>query len=793
MVFKPMSIVLFAFLIGGLFLVSCDKRSVELPSYEIEYLGANPMVIYADNDDETNSVVSFKVKDSSGKPVVGEKVVFLTTIGKISEVETDGAGVANGIFMDTGTVGIANIEATLGKSKAMGQVTINEKPDYIITKLIADPDTIYADNNLTFSRISAHVMGPDSIAVVGETVTFRTNLGRIWAHQVTDSTGVATVDFWDDMDIGKAKITATIGDISKNVYVQIDEAPEINDLSIEINTNVMKVDEVISVKARAKNILGNDVQDGTLIRFSSTAGSFDVEQVQTVSGIATAQFNAGVVATDAVITVAVGVLEESANMTITHGAPSIITLKTFLEGVEVGEIPVSTDEVEIKADVQDKYHNPVKNKIVNFETTLGDVNPHIASTDNTGLATSFFNPGNTSGEAEITATADSTSSTVLLDIYSEELYSLNFVFDDQLDINIRGTGTGNESATIEVVLRDENDNQIDVQDTVYFMLDIAPDDSTLLTFGDYITTIEGEPIPVISSNGLASCTITSGYHSGTCRVKVFGYDSDGQIVQAVKTNIVVHSGPPSTIHPFIGDFNTGVDMGGGLWEVIAGAIITDTYGNPVDKGTAVHFSLLDPPENCEVYGSGFIGNQNTDGDSVDGVAFTTITYSGANTFDKVKMQAECGGIIGVDSLLLPLNEPTLELNCLQGHIDFFTNGGITLPASQYVDLVMYVSDAQGNPINHAVISLTANRGFFIEHPDGDYPQPNIWFKTRTYETGIAYARILFYQYEIEDPVFPITQTEDTVIITGVIIGTEGTSAETTITLRNYLGTAPVKK
>ena len=100
-------------------------------------------------------------------------------------------------------------------------------PDFQIVSMTASPDTIYADNNITYSTITVLVKDEDDFAITGETVTFRSNIGSIIKNVTTDSTGVAETEFWDSGDMGLATIEAFIYDISETVEVYVDSIPDV--------------------------------------------------------------------------------------------------------------------------------------------------------------------------------------------------------------------------------------------------------------------------------------------------------------------------------------------------------------------------------------------------------------------------------------------------------------------------------------------------------------------------------------------------------------------------------------
>jgi hypothetical protein len=196
-----------------------------------------------------------------------------------------------------------------------------------ITSLTASPDTIYADNGITFSTLKATVKDGNNAPVVGMTVKFTTNLGRVLTNVTTNNLGVAQSVLWDEGNTGHATIWATANNYSednpdslisgdtKSIEVTIAGVPPISSISLEMPSNLspfpMNLMQSITISARVRNILGNDIADNSLVVFSSTRGYFaDAEGISlgnevvipTVNGRATIIFNAGTEAGSGTIT-----------------------------------------------------------------------------------------------------------------------------------------------------------------------------------------------------------------------------------------------------------------------------------------------------------------------------------------------------------------------------------------------------------------------------------------------------------------------------------------------------------
>ncbi|HNW99905.1 MAG TPA: hypothetical protein PLE74_00210 [Candidatus Cloacimonadota bacterium] len=723
-----------------------------------------------------------------------------------------------------------------------------------IVNMTASTDTIYADNGITYSNISVLVKDSEDLAASQVTVYFRSNLGGIIRQVTTDSSGVAKTTFYSrgENETGDAKVEAIIKSAttgltidSTSTIVHIIPIPAVSNLTLELNATTMLVDQVVTLRSKAKNILGADVPDNTLLTFSATRGFFlnpdlsangDSIVVKTSNGTATVQYNAGPLSGPATIHVRIGTKITGKDITILPGWPTNLVMSSYTvhNGVQTitDESTVNNpDSIFISASVSDIHNNACPNALVKFQTSLGTFlstnNITYKNTNSQGIAAVRFTPGLSSGSATIDSyiNHDSLTTHVLFTVTSDEIYSMQFENSGQIDLNVAHTG-GHESAILKVKLFDINGNLIDHPTNVDFsLIGNVPAGANLNGQGV-------GPITTISSGGIAQISVNSGTVSGPLSIRATAQKIDGTTVSATKANIVIHSGAPSQVILSIGDFNTGTAQGGGLWRIVAEAVVKDAYGNPVDYGTSVFFSLPENQPNqsilanCSIIGNAYVGNENVDGDSTAGVAYTTIIYNGVYTYELVKVRATTTDlqgnlIIGEGDLSLPLNSPNMEAVIIPGHLDYFTSDGNS--GVKYCIIRISLTDGQGNPIHHARLVLTATRGFFVywagtslqwPNPGGpndpDHPNDSsLWntIITDWYDpswtgldgtghvihdnnsdgstNGIAEGRIKFTAYEIPNG-DPQTGTPGTVAVTITVrlLGTN-VSAETTCILLKY--------
>jgi hypothetical protein len=715
-----------------------------------------------------------------------------------------------------------------------------------ITRISTSPDTIYADNGITFSKIKVTIKDGEQIAVPGQIVTFKASMGRIITNVTTDSTGVAETTFWDEGETGVAKIWAIVKNYSvdtpdslissdvDSVMVTIAGVPPISSLTLEmpstLNPQPLNVMQAITIRARARNILGDDVPDNTLISFSTTRGYFvdsegnplgDSIVVQTASGRATTVFNAGPMAGSGMITARIANEMSNRFIQVNPGRPANLNLRSYVEiGGEMIEADTSSvnspNYIWMRAEIKDLYNNIVPSQPIKFKTNLGTFENTVQEITNNsdldGVAQVRFTPGLLAGAATITAFAngDTLQDQLIFNIKSTVLHSIQFTQAGQIDLNVANTG-GTESAVLKVKLYDINGNLIDASKHVGFrIMNPNPPDGANLN-----NQPASDTVWVWSSGGEAQVSVNSGTQSGILNIRAVCYDA-GRTVTATKPNIVIHSGPPHRVVPFASGFNTGENMFGGLWRIVAGANVYDVYNNPVDYGTSVWFYLPSDILNCQIGANSYVGNESAQGDSTAGVAYTTLTYCGIYTFESLQIYAVTGGINGVEVfgeswVVLPLNQPQLELEIIPGNIVYHGNDN-PQPASATAWLNLSLFDIQGCAIHNARISMTSTRGVFEytpgtnEDPMNCNPQNTPWivvtdwydinsqdeninpipyFDNNDGQDGLAQGLIRFYAFEIPlGDAGTNTPGVTSVTVTARLLGT-ATSATSTTTLIRY--------
>lgn len=730
--------------------------------YVIRKITATPKVIYNDNN-VTRSAVRVLVVDSEGIGAVGQVVSFKafreeqpsSTRGKVtSTAVTDSSGVARATFADNGDLGKAVVQAMIDQSTDTTHVQIKDAMDLEFDlHLTRYPARIYADNNVSSSTITARVRDHLGFPVSGATVRFRASIGHIAASVMTDERGIAVVEFFDGGEVGTAEIRATVNDVEATVYVEVSEVPTVHEVNFASFPVSVSLEATFTLSATAVDTAGVGLVKGSIMVFEATKGGFQVGEDEALvevvyadtddRGRASVRWSSGTSAGDVHFTAYIMGTEPRANAEsyITPGLPERIRVTSMvrMQGEQFwrsmpAALPVDFQQqnnaIRVFAYVVDMFDNPVSDGIpIMFDTDLGTIHP-IKPTETftlnvwnqdaqqaqprqfKGVAWSVFTMGASAGTAAITAMTmdEEIIGITTIRIESYDIRSISFVQEEEIFLDVRGVG-GVESRQLIVHLKDFSGNLVadppapELPPMVEFDI-LAPYPS-----GVTINNI-GTSASVRSNNGVASASIISGEDSGTVRIRV--RLADNQTIQAIKSNIVVRSGPPASIQPFIPEFDQAVNIGGGMWRLNIGAVVKDRYGNEAINGTVVHFSLEGAPPDTEVRGAGFVGNEsdeNEDGDP--GIAWTHLFYHGRNTNEPFTIVAKSGEIEGEVNVIVPITAPNLEVAPSVGQVRFFSTGG--RPQEHYVEIVATVTDGQGVDIRNQVVELVASQGDIVYH------------------------------------------------------------------------------
>ncbi|MDP8204467.1 MAG: hypothetical protein P9L95_08050 [Candidatus Tenebribacter mawsonii] len=361
--------------------------------------------------------------------------------------------------------------------------------------------------------------------------------------------------------------------------------------------------------------------------------------------------------------------------------------------------------------------------------------------------------------------------------------SIDFYYEDVAFISGEVIETFNIIPSIELLvdLYDINWDLVLREYTVWFKIINAPEgfniNNTLFGTDDSLC--------VQSFNGQASVYLNPGNASGMAGIKVYVYNSNNEEISATKSNIVIQPSFAETAEFSIGEINSGLSLGNGFWKVEVSALLLDGQGNPISDGTAIFFSLPNNPEWTSIIPVAYIGNENANGDSIPGVAFTSLTYDGSHTNETVNVRLETGlGQIFESELVLPIQFPVIDIIAVPQHVDWWEIPYAS-PEYQSTEIRVTLIDGQNNPINNQVVIFSSTLGEPLE------PVPPDTGDSYTGLTGIVNnehgrlnKEVEFFYQECPPPI-PAPPGTITCTITAQVQGTNA-SENVTIILRRYV-------
>ena len=577
------------------------------------------------SDGQSKSVITVLVKETTTHiPISSEQVSFGASDGFIEgKKTTDTSGVAKSTFTAGYNAGTVYVMVSFGTTLVDSiSIKINEVVARGI-ELSASPSQIAA-NGISTSTITALLRDDNFNPVVGENITFTTNLGTITAADSTDDNGRAEAILVSERKNGEATITAkykkhveTIPVSFTGVDISVSATPENLFAGGEEETTVTAY-----VKDAADEpIVGTDVQFVWYLDDVLIGEKIAKTDVQGRSSIPISSSDAG----RAKIVISGAGAVDSTYVTFTRLQFSI---GGEAESVSTGGKNLDV-WVQLYDTVEEKY---IENAEVEFYTTMGTITTNT-TTDAQGKAYATLTSGNTAGTVTVSASTK----------YQEYTVSAedNFIFVNaepnnvklSVDANIVAVG-GNSSELIAVVT-DEFGNPV-------------PD--VLVSFKILKGPAGGEFIhPAIATTGTSGVASTF-FYSGQLASEFEAVQLQA-LVGSVESNISVLTiaGVPEVVKPGYQtewELDT-IDKGDGTFSLPVSALVLDANSNGVVDGTTVYFKV-EPAEGAVI----------SPVKTVSSVASSTITYPSASAGKEITLTASAGGKEGSITFTLPGFEVT---------------------------------------------------------------------------------------------------------------------------------------
>ncbi len=609
---------------------------------------------------------------------------------------------------------------------------------------------IFADYGLgSYATITAVLTDSLDEPMSGKEIYFEKSFSNcsIEHHVMTDSQGRAVTILDDrghrseDLYGNPAEVIVTAHyrplELSTSVGIMIIDLPPITSVDLVVNPNQMSTNDDSALVSATINTSNNATfPDGMFIRFWAIYGHF-TEAEKMIMGntslVKTYYSSSRIGRTDTIrasIYSSLGLIQsDPVAITITSEPPDQIELRTNPSYTSVN----SNEEVKITADVLDDRGNPVAaDTLVIFTCSTGEVE-RIARTDFRGRATVNYLPGITAGYAIITATVqgpiDNIQESCSLRVSSGPPHSITLESDpDRIPTS---SNVEVNSSTLSAALRDSYGNLVTRSTPVYFGLMDAPPPPTGPKYKDNYDP----EFRTLSRSGIATAELISG--SALLSVRHYAYtfrDEDHRdTIRAFDTVEIFRS--MSRVGININE--NGYDVGSGYWELDVACFATDHEGNPAPDGTPINLIYEREPhiEYDLILNPALVGNENRNGETLPGTAFTTLTYHSLDSYKNIWLVIIQGELNdGLEARILfklPLQQGELSLTAEP--VEWFFNDPET-PSNIRIQAVL--TDGQDYHINGVPVLFSSNRPFFYWKDNTNsyvpfFPDPAVW------DTGLS--------------------------------------------------------
>ncbi len=699
--------------------------------------------------------VTVTLVDTTQRGVAGQQVRFsiLNRVGRLSFEDTtttipvtNSEGMVTALFYNTQDDEINNPDT----AKVQAVTTSPSDPSNPIAATVSIPlrpvqnsmiveavsETVYGDGSDS-TIIRAFLLDTYGHGIVGDTVVF-TNLGRdgqIPPKVVTDGSGVAETAFRPYADhLGVTEILAgyredTIHEAIDTVEVEIlpVRAIAVITVSLQTQTVIANGQDSSTIFIFVQDSSGGSIADGTSVFLENTGtGSLSHFQVETTNGQARTAIRAPANIESGPKVDSIFVWGNSSDTTIvadtavvTYVPDVVYELVIIRPDSTVTLVAGSNASDTVQVFAKDANGNPVANgtqiSFVN-EIPSSTIVPQEAQTVD-GIATAVYLVGTETGNdnvkafvpdpGEPTDTIWSVRPAVFRIISSEATTLVLSSSEDHIAV-------GGASCQIIATLQDANGNPLSEGYFVAFEIvtasgsPTAPDEwpSFDTEWGVYFDTVETDII------GQAIVQIYSGTEAGPVSIEActIPLPPDSLFVCDERSLITISSGPPAFVSvspaPVAEASNPNyperfVQVGAGVW---------DEFTNPVQYGTAVHFSLI-PNYIAEVEGNSFTGGAKPyHPDSVDGWAFSRIIYGCYETLASLQVVATSGGedreqVADTSAeFKLPIYNPSVFLSANPGNLRCAGPGDNECDQSSITALL---TDGGGCAIQYGTVNFSA--------------------------------------------------------------------------------------
>ncbi|MGQ9731858.1 MAG: invasin domain 3-containing protein [Candidatus Zipacnadales bacterium] len=534
-------------------------------------------------DGRSTTTITATLRDARGNPAKdGIKIRFQTNLGLITPAQVPlKDGQAQATLTSAPTPGKAQVTVTGGgftKHITIEFTPTSANPVVERIVLIANPKQIPADGEST-STVTAVVADARGNPVPdGTEVHFTTSIGVVRPARAVTTDGVAEAVLQSSTEAGKAVVVARVGEVKSRVKVEFVEADMGGGKTLFVTSSSTSIvadgESTVEITALAKTANNNPVPDGTLIRFSTSAGTIFPATAKTSDGIARATLRSDRTPGKAIVTATLGSLQATTTVMFVGGGVRIASIFVTRDPAEIPADGTST--ATITATARDGNNNPVADgTLLIFTTTRGVIFPAAVATSN--------------GKAEATLRSEPSA----VDITA----TVTVAADGQQAVTtVRFTGSGAGPSRINLVA-DRTNIPADGTSQAELRATLAKTDGTPNPNKELIfTTTAGALRPQGGTGWSQRVTVTTD-SQGTATVLLRSTTTPDTAVVTVSAPSVTTDTATLSI-----TFSTllissvtanpqSIAVGGNETSAVT-ATVVDTLGNVAPDGTVVEFSIV---------------------------------------------------------------------------------------------------------------------------------------------------------------------------------------------------------
>lgn len=549
------------------------------------------------------ALVTAELLDRDGYPVGGQEVGFSTSLGSVeSRATTDQYGVAEAVFWASGSIGSAVVTAaTDGAVSRYVTIQVGQGA------LSVSPTSILADGISTAS-LEINLVDDAGDPLEGAAVAFSADLGAIEdADYATDAYGHAAATLVSAAS-GSDLVATVMAVITYGGGQRVEiVAVEMRGVSISVSVDPAQIPADGTSTAWVTALVRETTSTVPIayagVSFRTSLGAVAGEALTDGSGRAVAQMVSSTTPGVATVKAIYGGLQDSAYVTLG-------TLKLSLTAVQPKMVVGGGGSQYVTATLLTQSNNPVSGVAIDFSANHGVIS-RSATTDSRGRASALLTPAAYPSTGRVIA-------------------NFKDVYRDTVDITFENASLGIRALPLAVKA-----NPVNVVSVIAYLSfsDGSPvPDGTAVTF----TTTQGTITPSqATASGIAAAELTPN-----------GAADDGVVVRAA-----CGSSSASTQVIFTPDQAALVACralpdtvpGGGTSFATVVAEVNDVYGNPVEDGTLVAFSI--------VSGSGLI---NSTGLTSGGLATARFTPGGGGV---ARVRATCNQVTAEAGIVVLAQTP----------------------------------------------------------------------------------------------------------------------------------------